>query len=1105
MNTKIIFFIAICVCLLFSEKVSAQSNDIKLIQKGKYAKAEKNINKALKKDSLNAENLHAQALLLTQKKYTGFHVLHAYYSINKSISFYQSAEAKQKEKWIKNDFPIDTLNTLRDRIFSLALEQSIEENSITGYQYFIDTYKEATTQKAEAIKRRDVLAYADASRINTEESYQYFISTYPLATQKSEAVINRDTRAYEKATAANTSAAMKQFMNKYPQSHLKQKASEEFDRLQFVEETDGTLEGYLAFCRKHKESRYLNEALDSVFTLSEQHMALDGYEYMLKNHSGYRRFDDVAQSLIDVFGADGEYNTLRFLNDKYAAYMSADKKDQLDTKMQNASVSGSLFMNIGMNSSNEAAYQSFVQNNAPSELAFVALQRMIESPLKQKDWTTAISILQNNRHSFSGHPLMNRTDTLITVLQAAETGLKIMPTPGINTNKDEYSPVPSFDGKNMYFCGKNRADNVGGEDIFEATRYGTGWSTAKIISSLSSSGGNEAPLSVSADGNTMLLWSSTGNGDILFSEKQKNGSWSTPSSFEFPINSNYYEGDAMLTADGKGMIFVSTRLGGRNLYTTNPDLYHGDNLYPTDVYISIKDASGNWQEPVNLGAAINTPFSERTPFLHPDGKTLYFSSDGHHGLGRMDVYKSTRLNDSSWTQWSAPVNMGKEINGTENDWGFKISTDGKTVYYSARKKTLEKSSLILLVDVSGSMDGSKIIALRKAATEVCISALENNSEVAVLAFDADCSDPIRYFRLFSNDANELVTFIQSLEAGGMTPMYEAMMVACNYMKQNKSPDSKSQMIILMTDGDANGCTTLPNTISYLKNNGMLYKFQTIALEVYEGSQAYNDLNQIAKASRGKFFHAKTADDLGTAFAEASSGLYDFQMAKASSDILQFPLPNSMKPDYVATVSGKLLDRKNQPVSATMRWEDLSSGKNMGESKTNPVDGSYFIILPLGKMYGYYVDQTGYWPQSNFLDLRSANDKIDIQVDVPLVTIKEMIDEQLPVPVTNIFFETARYDLKPESYPELNRLTTIINANPGIKVEIAGHTDNVGTAEFNQTLSEQRAQAVADYLIQHGVDSSRVSVKGYGFSKPQADNNTEAGRAKNRRVEFRFLN
>jgi outer membrane protein OmpA-like peptidoglycan-associated protein len=322
--------------------------------------------------------------------------------------------------------------------------------------------------------------------------------------------------------------------------------------------------------------------------------------------------------------------------------------------------------------------------------------------------------------------------------------------------------------------------------------------------------------------------------------------------------------------------------------------------------------NGEWDEPINLGSVINTPYCERTPFLHPDMKTLYFSSDGHGGLGGLDVYKSTRLADSCWNCWSEPVNLGKEINTESHDWGYKISTDGEKAYFS-------------------------------------------------------------------------------------------------------------------------------------------------------------------KGTRGE----------------------------KTNDIYSLNLPMSMRPGMVATISGKLTNKANQAVEAEIVWEDLETGKVMGRSKADPKTGNYFVVLPLGKMYGYYVEKYGYYPMSDNVDLRKNLTPVKIQKDIVMLAIQDMIDQGIAVPITNLFFNTNESVILPYSIPELKRVAAIIKSK-NLKVEISGHTDNVGDAKKNQTLSENRAAAVKDFLIKEGFDASMLSTKGYGATKPVADNKTEIGRAKNRRVELRIV-
>jgi outer membrane protein OmpA-like peptidoglycan-associated protein len=206
---------------------------------------------------------------------------------------------------------------------------------------------------------------------------------------------------------------------------------------------------------------------------------------------------------------------------------------------------------------------------------------------------------------------------------------------------------------------------------------------------------------------------------------------------------------------------------------------------------------------------------------------------------------------------------------------------------------------------------------------------------------------------------------------------------------------------------------------------------------------------------------------------------------------------------VATISGKLKDSKDQPVSAKMKWEDLETNKEVGESKSDPTDGSFFIALPVGKNYGYFAETEDYYPLSGNVDLRKETKGIQIVEEFKLVSFEELKSKNASVTINNVFFDFGKYDLLTTSILELNRFANIINTFQR-KIEISGHTDNVGDDANNLVLSEKRAESVRNYLISIGCSSELLISKGYGESKPVHLNDTDNNRAKNRRVEFKFI-
>ena len=182
---------------------------------------------------------------------------------------------------------------------------------------------------------------------------------------------------------------------------------------------------------------------------------------------------------------------------------------------------------------------------------------------------------------------------------------------------------------------------------------------------------------------------------------------------------------------------------------------------------------------------------------------------------------------------------------------------------------------------------------------------------------------------------------------------------------------------------------------------------------------------------------------------------------------------------------------------------MESNKLIGKIKNNPEDGSYFIVLPLGKLYGLYIDKDDYFPISNNLDLRNEDKIVEIENNIPLYTFEEMINEGIAVPINNIFFDSGLTELKDYSIPELKRIAKIIIEN-NLRVELSGHTDNVDTEEYNLKLSKERAEAVKDYLLTLGCSDDKIITIGFGESMPLNSNSNSQERKINRRVEFKFI-
>ncbi|MFN4146927.1 MAG: OmpA family protein [Runella sp.] len=198
--------------------------------------------------------------------------------------------------------------------------------------------------------------------------------------------------------------------------------------------------------------------------------------------------------------------------------------------------------------------------------------------------------------------------------------------------------------------------------------------------------------------------------------------------------------------------------------------------------------------------------------------------------------------------------------------------------------------------------------------------------------------------------------------------------------------------------------------------------------------------------------------------------------------------------------GIIADKKTKtiPTNIVVFYEDLATGEILGQTDVDNLTGAFVLYLPYGKRYGISAKGEGFISASTNIDLTKSTTPPKTSVSELAITT---INAGNAIVLNNIFFETGKAALLPESFLELNRIADFLKANPSIATEIAGHTDNVGTDAANQILSQDRANAVRYYLQSRGIQASRLVGKGYGKTQPIAPNTTEAGRQQNRRVEF----
>ncbi len=269
----------------------------------------------------------------------------------------------------------------------------------------------------------------------------------------------------------------------------------------------------------------------------------------------------------------------------------------------------------------------------------------------------------------------------------------------INSEYDDKAPLLADDGRTLIFTSSRPSmssghvkegetppafDNIYSAD-WDSTTHKWGLSFM-MQGDINEAYSQNAATGISADGTYLFMFKNNGQeasgGDIFVAKKSHTGAYGSPVTLGHPVNTSYYEDGATLSPDGGTLYFMSEKPGG---------------FGQADIYKSDKLGKSEWSEPANVGSAINTPYDDGSPYVAPDGKTIFFSSQGHNSMGGYDIFKAT-MNDSG--KWGKAVNLGYPINSVNNDKSFIISIDAKTGYFASDRKGGQGGRDIYMVDLS---------------------------------------------------------------------------------------------------------------------------------------------------------------------------------------------------------------------------------------------------------------------------------------------------------------------------------------------------------------------------------------------------------------------
>jgi outer membrane protein OmpA-like peptidoglycan-associated protein/tetratricopeptide (TPR) repeat protein len=477
---------------------------------------------------------------------------------------------------------------------------------------------------------------------------------------------------------------------------------------------------------------------------------------------------------------------------------------------------------------------------------------------------------------------------------------------GISTPENEYLPIITADNQMAFFTREMKLAREK-NTLIQSEKYKEKFMFSRLQPDGKFDAGEEMPdpfnLNDNEGGATLTVDNKTlyytvckytdnhsyYNCDIYYSE-WVDDEWTPIKSVSDKINlPTTWESQPSISADGNTLYFVSDRAGGFGGY---------------DIYWSVKTAAGTWGTPINLGPGINSTGNEKSPFIHPDGKTLYFSSDGWLGLGGYDIFFA-RLNDDG--TWSAPVNIGYPINSPDDEVGFFVSTDGEKGYFASNK---------------------------------------------------------------------------------------------------------------------------------LKGVG-------------------------------------------------------------GWDLYSFNLYEKAKPGKVLFVSGTVKAETETPMSRTRIELKNMETKKISVIPLDTITGKYTAVAPFNNDYTMTVKREGYVYETRYIARADSIFKMPTRLDLDIHEIQLNKSYR----INDIYFATNSFDLTGESKAVLDFLIEFLAENPSIYIEIQGHTDNIGNDAKNLELSSNRAKSVYNYLVANNIEAKRLTYKGYGKTVPVASNDTDEGRAKNRRTVF----
>ncbi len=601
----------------------------------------------------------------------------------------------------------------------------------------------------------------------------------------------------------------------------------------------------------------------------------------------------------------------------------------------------------------------------------------------------------------------------------------------VNSQYTEYNPTVSADESVIAFTalrpntGRTRSGDKFIEEVLVSYNKSGTWSEPAVVPIASDY--NVGTAGISPDGQKMMIFiGGTSDPGSLYQIAKDGEGWSKPSLLAGSINSPSLETTCSITPDGKTIYFASDRTGGKG----------GLDIWKTEL-----KADGKWGMPVNLGPEINTAANEDAPFIHPDQKTLFFTSDGHNTMGGNDIFKSIFISG----KWTKPENMGYPINTTANDNYFTLLADGKRAYFSSDRKGGQGAQDIYYIDMP------------ENASTVPLTMIKGK----ILNAETGKPMPTKMY-VIDRDTKKDVEFVYDPDP--KTGDYLIIL-----------PPSKNYDIVIESEG------FLPYTLNVnVPNQDYFYElYQQITLktikqfDVVVGQEvsvknAFYDTQQEVKTELRKTHEAQLVKS-------GNVDVYDMMLDLMASD-------DKEGINYLVS----LIEHQN-PVES-INFDDKNNSKIEVAARTYYYDESDESKFEQKQVEG----KTVFSLPTMFVAEEAKRLKEEGGKTISY-------DKALLAKSVKVFFDQGKSEIKEQYNVQLKDILQVLSSNSGLGVEISGFASSEGTEEANRELSNKRAITVLDYFNHQGIVRRRIVARGYGATKDESVSKEEG-----RRVEVRIV-